>query len=650
MADTASNRGHTPRPETLSTLTAGAREAWAAENRAAAGRLVACYALFRECVRAEAVTGVDAPTRPGYAVVDPFTVCAGQVVSAMAISVTRAETMISFAADLHERYPAILAAMVAGRMDQRAAALLARQMATVDPAVLGTIQQEVVDDYLASLEAGIRLGAQAVRDAVDRIIARHDADGIRERRKAASRDRGVSVRKGVDGMATLWANLAADEAAVLSEAIDQRVAEHEQAEAEAAAVAEAEATAAAAASSSEGTGGDPGAASAPDTDTSPTPHYSRAERRADALMSLVCGDVGPGGDFPAGSRAGADTDDDSSSTAGTVTRLRPKVTVIAGGDVGDGGAASVEFARTGRAALASLLDMLATCDGASIERIDPTPGAADDPDRARTYRPSAELARRIRLRDGTCRHPGCTAPAEFGDLDHVQPFDHANPDKGGPTTEWNLMILCRRHHRFKTFSDWIYALKPDGTLIVITSDGAAMVTKPSGPLARYREEQKRAEDAAWGRQQARMSDLVTGDEPATEPTYWTRRNARLRAERRRTERDRAEQDRAERDTTEHTPAEAFDDATASDGTRDPYSSDPGSSTSSTSSTDRATRAARAARSYGPYGPGGPAANDDTAAEQAAASSRWWARNAPVISTIEQGIESLLEELRDPPPF
>ncbi|MGI3198029.1 HNH endonuclease [Streptomyces sp. GLT-R25] len=41
-------------------------------------------------------------------------------------------------------------------------------------------------------------------------------------------------------------------------------------------------------------------------------------------------------------------------------------------------------------------------------------------------------------------------PARRCDLDHVRPFDHARPERGGPTTPENLQPLCRRHHRLKT--------------------------------------------------------------------------------------------------------------------------------------------------------------------------------------------------------
>ena len=340
----------------LTGLTAAARDGWATENRAAAQRLVACYALLQECWR-EYGHGIDGSyeARPGHAVVDGLVAAAGYVVAAMSISARRAEKMLSFSWELHTRYPAILEAMAAGLMEQRVAELLARQMATVRGDVLEQVQRQVVDDYLNGIAAGIRLGDKALRDEIDAVIGRHDPDAIRLRKEDASRTRGVRIGKGVDGMSSVSALLATEEAAVLAEALDQRVAEHD--------AADTDTTAAAA-----GRAADPD--TAPDEPVEPEPNYSKAERRADALMSLICGDTPthPDTDTGTGTDTGTDSNagpgDPSAATGGgqgLAPVLRPKVTVIATGDNGrDDHGARVEFTRTGQAALHTLMEMLAT--------------------------------------------------------------------------------------------------------------------------------------------------------------------------------------------------------------------------------------------------------------------------------------------------
>ena len=59
----------------------------------------------------------------------------------------------------------------------------------------------------------------------------------------------------------------------------------------------------------------------------------------------------------------------------------------------------------------------------------------------RTRKVGKALRRSLRLRDGGCAFPGCTAH-RYVDAHHVEHW--AN---GGPTTLNNLVLLCRQHHR-----------------------------------------------------------------------------------------------------------------------------------------------------------------------------------------------------------
>jgi hypothetical protein len=68
-----------------------------------------------------------------------------------------------------------------------------------------------------------------------------------------------------------------------------------------------------------------------------------------------------------------------------------------------------------------------------------------------TRRPTAEVAREVRLRDRTCRAPGCRMPAIRCDLDHRRDWQH-----GGESTVDNLCCLCRHHHRLKHELGWRY--------------------------------------------------------------------------------------------------------------------------------------------------------------------------------------------------
>ncbi|SSC24907.1 HNH nuclease [Klenkia terrae] len=95
------------------------------------------------------------------------------------------------------------------------------------------------------------------------------------------------------------------------------------------------------------------------------------------------------------------------------------------------------------------------------------------------YTPTAAQYRYLRARDRHCRFPGCRQVARACDADHVIPYDHHDPERGGPTCVSNLAMLCRRHHRLKTHAlGWRFAIDPDGTLHVTTPGGTTRTTRP----------------------------------------------------------------------------------------------------------------------------------------------------------------------------
>jgi hypothetical protein len=96
------------------------------------------------------------------------------------------------------------------------------------------------------------------------------------------------------------------------------------------------------------------------------------------------------------------------------------------------------------------------------------------------YRPSAALAEFVRLRDVTCRFPGCDQPAAVCDIDHTVPFPF------GPTHPSNCKLLCRYHHLLKTFytgvGGWTDRQLADGTVEWTAPTGHTYTTEPLGAL------------------------------------------------------------------------------------------------------------------------------------------------------------------------
>ncbi|MFI8568506.1 DUF222 domain-containing protein [Rhodococcus sp. NPDC078407] len=114
---------------------------------------------------------------------------------------------------------------------------------------------------------------------------------------------------------------------------------------------------------------------------------------------------------------------------------------------------------------------------------DPTLGksVARDPltDRALIYRPDALTTAAVRLRDRHCRFPGCQRPAAQCQLDHIAPFDHANPRGGGWTTINNLQCLCEYHHTVKTAGYWQAVMLPGGAILWTSTSKTTRITLPA---------------------------------------------------------------------------------------------------------------------------------------------------------------------------
>lgn len=90
-----------------------------------------------------------------------------------------------------------------------------------------------------------------------------------------------------------------------------------------------------------------------------------------------------------------------------------------------------------------------------------------------TYRPPADLVRWLRLRDVTCRFPGCGIPAARCDLDHTVAWA-----QGGPTSDRNLGHLSGKHHTVKHESLWSAENHGDGTVTWTSPTGFTVGSDP----------------------------------------------------------------------------------------------------------------------------------------------------------------------------
>lgn len=82
------------------------------------------------------------------------------------------------------------------------------------------------------------------------------------------------------------------------------------------------------------------------------------------------------------------------------------------------------------------------------------------------YRVTAPLKRVIEARSVTCSVLWCPVPARVCEKDHIEPFNHADPKRGGQTVLENLHPLCKKHHQEKTNKRISITTRDDGGLAV----------------------------------------------------------------------------------------------------------------------------------------------------------------------------------------
>ena len=455
-------------------LTEAARDATLAQNLAAATRLEAAHYVVENITRVAQAVDEEDPAgaqRPAHARLDPADRARDHLSAVLKLTSWHAARLVTAGVQIHTRLTRLRSAVNRGLFPEQLAIDTACRLAEVPDKILPGVEAEVLASLIRDLDGGHRPSRSALDRLVDTAVERHDPRAAEDAVVDARERRTVRFRPERAGMTSMWARLPVADAEKLRRRID------------AAARAAQEA-------------GQP---------------CTRDQLRADALVALgdpTTDDIG--GPLGGAEQADAEESDTPRPGADNAAAGRAwgsdqpiRISVIAA--AAQGLPNRVEFVTGAYSSFDWLCQELLEGGDASIrfEVLDPQPGVLDKPDSALRYFITPALAERIRLRDGHCRHPGCTVDAADCDVDHIIAFDFLHPELGGPTVEWNLVCLCRRHHREKTFGHNAYRPGPLGELIILTDTGHEHRTTPSGPLAQARDQLL---DQQWRRHIDRLVD------------------------------------------------------------------------------------------------------------------------------------------------
>jgi Domain of unknown function (DUF222) len=341
-----------------------------------------------------------------------------EVAAALGLSRGRARGRLRYAIALRERLPRVAEVFARGLIDFRlVAAVVSRTELVEDPVLIAKLDAAVA----RHAPKWMRLSEPKLIERIDLWVMRFDPAGTRVPGQR-SEDRYVEIEPTDSGLAGIWAQLHATDGAALDQKLD--------------ALAETVCQA------------DP---------------RTKKQRRADALGALAAG-------LPA-MRC------QCGSPACSAAQRRPATDVVVHvlaeqATISGDSEAPGYLPGFGPVPSITLRDMAATAKVKPLVKpsTNPEPG----------YRPSAALAEFVRLRDLTCRFPGCDEPAEVCDIDHTVPFPL------GPTHPSNLKLLCRYHHLLKTFytgfDGWADRQLPDGTVEWIAPSGHTYATTPGGSI------------------------------------------------------------------------------------------------------------------------------------------------------------------------
>ncbi len=363
---------------------------------------------------------------------------ATEVAAALGVSRRTAEIRIDDALALTVRLPRTLAALEAGLVSMPVARVLVKETAPcsvagaaeVESRVLDAVARGVRDDlgrlapeeilFAVQLDPelpaaiGLHLSSGRVRGLARRAVAALDEEALRETPKR-ERHGDVDVWPTRPGMVFVGSEMTEAEALVVLDRIDD---------------------------------------AAHVLVRDPDETRSLPELRSSVFRSLLLGE------------------------AGCCSRVLTPPAVSVNLDVVVDGRGSVSAGRLGAVTASTLDDLFAAAERTGgVVRTRPVPDVSCPGEHTEpgSYRPSSALVAAVRLRDRTCRFPGCTVPGTRCDLDHTRPHPH------GPTCLCNLALLCRHHHRLKTFGGWTLINHGDGHLTWRSPRGRTYEVWPDHP-------------------------------------------------------------------------------------------------------------------------------------------------------------------------
>ena len=332
-----------------------------------------------------------------------------------------AETLIAESTALADDLPATRAALAAGEISYRHAQVLVRQAWTIPAAGKPGFEAALLRTAGHLTAAKLKYKARVLRERLhpETILARHTISLL---------DRKVLIEADADGMASLW----------LYDTAERVTAAHLRVSVTAQSL------------------------------QGPTETRTLTQLRADVLTDLLLDGVTP-----------------TSATSGTT-----------GGSGGVSGGVGVGIRATVNVTVPVLTLMGQSEEPGHLEGYGPI-----DPETARKlaggatgftrllthpetgvvlsvgrdrYKVPKPLKKWLRLRDETCRFPGCNNPAGRCDLDHSPDWQF-----DGLTAHDNLANLCGGCHALKSETGWTVTHLPDGFLHWTTPTGRTFTTEPA---------------------------------------------------------------------------------------------------------------------------------------------------------------------------